>query len=97
MAQIVVLRPDVAAPSPSSFRAAPRGDLPERIVIGLIANGKPFAKELLELLAAALRTRLDREAEVELIAKPSAAYSISDDEAMQLAARAHVVISGLGD
>jgi hypothetical protein len=97
MAKIVVLRPDLPTPVPSPFRPAERAELPDRIVIGLVANGKPFAKELLELLADDLRVRLDREVEVELLAKPSAAYSISDNEAMQLAARAHVVITGLGD
>jgi hypothetical protein len=97
MAKIVVLRPDVPTPVPSEFRLAARAELPKKIVIGLVGNGKPFAKELLELLADDLRTRLDREAEVELLAKPSAAYSISDNEALQLAARAHVVITGLGD
>jgi hypothetical protein len=97
MAKVVVLRPDLPTPVPGEVRLAERTALPERVVIGLVGNGKPFAKELLELLADDLRTRLDREVEVELHAKPSAAYSISDNDAIQLAARAHMVITGLGD
>ncbi len=97
MAEITVLRPDEPAPQVASVTLATRPPLPERPVIGLISNGKPLAKELLDALAAELSLRLDRAVEVERLAKPSAAYVISAEEADVLAVRAHLVISGLGD
>ena len=51
MGLIRVLRPDVTPAPPPAIRLAPRRELPEQPVIGLIANGKPLAKELLEILA----------------------------------------------
>jgi hypothetical protein len=97
MAEIVVLRPDQPAPPPSDFELALREELPERPVIGIVPNGKPLAKELLGVLADELRKRLGREVEIEMLAKPSAAYPITDDQASAMAARCHIVISGLGD
>ena len=97
MAEITVLRPDTEAPPATTVTLAPREELPERPVIGLIANGKPLAKEILTVLAREVAKRLDRDVELELVAKPSAAYPIDDDEAKLLAARSHLVIAGLGD
>jgi hypothetical protein len=97
MAEITVLRPDQPAPPPADFELAERAELPERPVIGIVPNGKPLAKELLGVLADELRKRLGRDIEIEMLAKPSAAYPITDDEASAMAARCHVVISGLGD
>jgi hypothetical protein len=97
MGQITVLRPDSTPPPPAAFELAPRRELPERPVVGLVANGKPLAKELLQVLAEELGKRLGREVETVLLSKPSAAYPITDDEATQLAARCHLVIAGLGD
>lgn len=92
MARIVVLRPDEPEPPPAPFVLAPRGRLPERPVVGLVPNGKPFALELLRLLAAELP-----HSSVELLRKPSAAFSISAEEATAFAARCHVVVTGVGD
>src|SRR3954465_13690069 len=97
MADIVVLRPDVPAPAVASVALAPREPLPDRPVIGVISNGKPLAKELLDALVSELEARLGRDVDVEHLAKPSAAYVISAEEADVMAVRAHVVISGLGD
>ena len=44
MAEITVLRPDEPAPPSRRSRSRPRGALPDRPVIGLVANGKPLAK-----------------------------------------------------
>ena len=66
-------------------------------MIGVISNGKPLAKELLDALVAELSERIGREVDVERLAKPSAAYVISAEEADVMAVRAHLVISGLGD
>ena len=97
MAEITVLRPDEPAPQVASVTLAPRPALPERPVIGLISNGKPLAKELLDALSTEVSLRLDREVDVVRLAKPSAAYVISAEEADVMAVRAHMVISGLGD
>jgi hypothetical protein len=97
MTEIVVLRPDVPAPAVATVTLAPRAALPERPVVGVISNGKPLAKELLDALVAELSARLGRTVDVETLQKPSAAYVISAEEADVMAVRAHVVISGLGD
>jgi hypothetical protein len=97
MSRITVLRPDEPAPAVASVALAPREPLPERPVIGVISNGKPLAKELLDALVAELSVHLGRQVDVERLAKPSAAYVISAEEADVMAVRAHVIISGLGD
>lgn len=97
MSEITVLRPDEPAPPVASVELAERRPLPERPVIGVISNGKPLAKELLDALVLELQERIGREVEVERLAKPSAAYVISAEEADVMAVRAHLVISGLGD
>lgn len=96
MSRITVLRPDTEA-STVARGLAPRTALPARPVVGLIANGKPFARELLSLLAAEFADRLGREVDVELLAKPSAGHAIEPAEARRMAARCHVLVSGLGD
>jgi hypothetical protein len=81
----------------AAVELAPRRELPERPVIGLVANSKPFARELLTALAQELGRRLGRDVELALVAKPSAGYPLAAEEADALAVRAHVVIAGLGD
>lgn len=97
MTEITVLRPDEPEPALASVRLAPRRALPARPVVGLVANGKPLATELLQVLAEEMSKRLGRDVDVELLKKPSAAYQISAEEADVLAARSHVVITGVGD
>ena len=94
---IRVLRPDVPDAPPAAVSPAPRRELPERPVIGLIANGKPLAKELLAVLADEIALRLGRRVGLEWLEKPAASYQISAEEAKVMAVRAHIVISGLGD
>jgi hypothetical protein len=95
MGQVTVLRPDVEAPPAASVALAPRRPV-ERPVIGLVDNGKPHALELLELVARELHARLG-EGEVEVIRKKSAAWTITPEQARDMAARAHIVITGVGD
>ncbi len=97
MAQITVLRPDFQERSRPPLELAPRGELPDRVVIGLVANGKPLAAELLQALAGELRTRIGRDTQVTLVKKPSAAYPMTAVQADGMAARAHLVITGVGD
>ncbi len=60
MSRITVLRPDVVDPPRAALTLAPRSDPPEQVVIGLVANGKPLAAELLQALSEELRKRLRR-------------------------------------
>ena len=97
MAQITVLRPDFREQPRQPLVLAPRRELPARVVIGLVANGKPLATELLQAVAAELRPRLRGQPTIELIRKPNAAYPITMTQADGRAARAHLVITGVGD
>ena len=90
---IRVLRPDVTDAPPAAVALAARRELPERPVIGLIPNGKPLARELLEILAHEIDPRF----EIVWLQKPAASAVISAEEAKVMAVRAHIVISGLGD
>lgn len=95
MAQLTVLRPDEPAPPAATVHLAARGRA-ERPAIGLVDNGKPRARELLELVARELHARLGDGA-VELLRKQSAAYAITPEQARDMAARAHMVVTGVGD
>jgi hypothetical protein len=97
MSQITVLRPTVDEPQASPFVLAQRNELPRRPVIGLVANGKPLATELLDVLVDELRARIRREVLIERIAKPSAGLTMHAGEADSMAARAHMIITGVGD
>ena len=95
MTRIVVHRPDEPTPPPSAVALAPRAAV-ERPVVGLVSNGKPHAAELLEAIGRQLHARLGA-GEVELLRKPSAAYTITPAQAREMAARAHLVVTGVGD
>ena len=95
--KITVLRPDEPAPQVASVARAPRRALPERPVVGGFSHRQPLAQELLDALVLEFSLKLGREVDVERLAKPSAAYVISAEEADVMAVRAHMVISGLGD
>lgn len=97
MSRITVLRPDVVDPPRVALTLAPRSEPSEQVVIGLIANGKPLAAELLGALSEELRKRLRREVSTEVIRKPSAGSPITAVQADGMAARAHFVITGVGD
>jgi ethanolamine utilization microcompartment shell protein EutL len=94
---IRVLRPDVTEAPAAALELPIRRALPEQPVIGLIANGKPLAKELLAILAGEIAANLGRRVELAWLEKPSAAYQISAEEADVMAVRAHIIITGLGD
>jgi hypothetical protein len=96
MATIQVLRPDKAEPEPEHAPLAARTPLPEGAHLALIDNGKPQARELLELIAEELRGRLPI-GSIEVVSKPSASVPIEAGEARALAERADLVITGLGD
>jgi hypothetical protein len=97
MSRITVLRPDFVDPQRPALKLAQRSHPPEQVVIGVISNGKPLAAELLGALADELGKRLHREITTEVIRKPSAGAPISVVQADGMAARAHFVITGVGD
>lgn len=96
MSAITVVRPVDAAEPPTTVVLAPRRELPESPIIGLVDNRKPHARKLLELLAAEIGERLGG-AEVVLLRKPGAGHPMEPEQASDMAARAHLVITGVGD
>lgn len=96
MAKITVLRPDQAAEPAANVAYALRGAIPEDAHLILIANGKPRALDLMQFVAAELKQRLPI-ASVEVFSKASAGKPIEGDEAKEMAARAHLIITGVGD
>jgi hypothetical protein len=97
MGLVTVLRPDVPDSPVRQVRLAPRREIAQRPVIGLVANGKPLATELLAMLADELHKRLGREIDHVWLEKPQAGSTISSVEADGMAARAHMIVTGLGD
>jgi hypothetical protein len=64
-------------------------------VIGVVDNGKAMAEEIMIGTARALGDAADLT--VELQKKPSAGKVMTLEKRAELLARAHVVISGVGD
>jgi len=96
MTQVTVIRPVDSTEPASTVTLAPRLPLPARPVIGIVDNRKPRAGVLLELLAAELRQRLG-DAEIVIVRKPGAGHPLKPEQASDMAARAHLVITGVGD
>lgn len=96
MTQITVHRPDVRAQPPTEVEYARRTAVPDGAVLTLIENGKPNARDLMQFVAAGLQKRFPI-AHVEIFSKPSAGKPIKPSEAKEIAARSHMVISGIGD
>lgn len=97
MTSITVLRPDQDPPPATTGELAVRGPLPAEPVAGVVVNGKPLARELLELVVDELGRRVGRTFKMEQVIKPSASAVLSAEQADVLAVRCHLVISGLGD
>ena len=97
MATITVVRPDHDS-SVNGLALAPRRarSSAEPLHLTLVENGKPNARTLLGYVADELRSRLPL-ATVDIHSKPSAGKPIDADVADMLAARSHLVISGVGD
>lgn len=95
MAVITVLRPDVETP-PAQGSRVPRARRRPGLRLVVVENGKPRARELLTAIAGGLATELDGLV-VEVVGKPSASWPIGPDQAAQIAGRADLVLTGLGD
>ena len=96
MTKVRVYRPDLGANDQAAFALAPRGEHPDDARLLIVDNAKPRAKALMTRVAERVRDRL-RVAEVETYTKISAGKALDADETRMLAARSHLVISGLGD
>lgn len=96
MTTITVLDPEYEAPGPDAVAMAPRSVPTEPVVITVIENSKPHAKELLGYVADGLRERLPV-SDVVVHSKAAAGKPLDADEAEMLAVRSHLVITGLGD
>ena len=68
----------------------------EPVVITVIDNSKPHAKELMTYVAEGLSYRLPV-SDIVVHSKSAAGKPIDADEAEMIATRSHLVISGLGD
>ena len=96
MATITILKPDYEEAAPDTVVMAARRMPTEPVTVTVIENAKPNAKALLSYVAEGLRERLPI-ADVVVHSKSAAGQPIDADDAEMLAARSHLVISGLGD
>lgn len=96
MSSVAVLSPVYEEAQVDEVAMAPRRTPSEPVVIGVIENAKNNAKELLTYLAEGLRDRLPV-ADIVVHSKSAAGKPIDADAAEMLAARSHLIISGLGD
>ena len=96
MTKITVLVPDYEGDSGTGSERAPRLAGRQPAVLTLIDNGKPKARQVLSYVAEELRSLAPIE-QVDIHTKPTAAAPIDADTASRLAARSHLVVTGLGD
>lgn len=87
------------APEPRIPPAAARHvwkALPKRPVLGLIDNGKTRARDLLVGMAKLLEKRGLIDSHF-ILRKPTAAHTITMEDRVDLRARAHLIVSAIGD
>ena len=97
MAIEVVLPADlVGAPRQSSAMSHFWKPLPERVVVGLIDNTKTGAAEFLDALGRSLLKR-GVAGDYFVWQKSSSNHTITQEERVTAWARAHVIVSGVGD
>lgn len=91
----------LAAPLTASAKAPPATThqwkaLPPKPVVGLIDNSKTGAAEFLDALGRSLVRRGVAGSHF-MMQKETAAFSITDEDRSRMLARAHVIVSGIGD
>ena len=96
MSEITVLRPDESPQPAGSVDYASRRAMPRDATIIIIENGKPRARDLMQYVAEELQQRHPI-GTIEVFSKASAAKPIEPEQAKEMAARAHLVITGVGD
>ncbi len=97
MATVQLVSPTLPEDPPvAGLRLAPRRPLGPDTRLTLIDNGKPRARELLQMIAEGLRQRSGLHS-VQIVSKGSASRVLDDAEVASLAASSDAVIAGLGD
>jgi hypothetical protein len=96
MSQVTVYEPTIQKTAQKALQYAIRSELAAGLTLTLVDNGKPRAMELLEFIADGLRDDLPI-GRVDVYPKGSAARPLGADEARVIAARSHLVITGVGD
>jgi hypothetical protein len=81
---------------PPALRSHPRRPMPQARVLGMIDNTKTRAADVLEALGRHLVQR-GLVAEYFVWQKPSPGKTITSDACARMLARAHVIVSGIGD
>lgn len=94
---------DVILPAPRAHTARAQGSIrhtwkavPPKAVLGLVDNNKPRARDLLEALGRVL-VRRGVAASYFTVTKASASEPVNAEQRAELLARAHVIVSGVGD
>ncbi len=94
---------DVILPAPRAATAVPRTAvrhlwkrIPDAPMLGLIDNGKARAGDLLRALGRVLERR-GFVASHFMVRKPSPSDPIGAEQRAELLARAHLIVSGVGD
>ena len=93
--ELIVLNPTLPAVG-GRARLAPRRHSLDGLTAGFLDNGKPNSDRLLALLADRLRER-HRLAEVVWARKPSIGQLAPPGIVQDLAARCHLIVTGIGD
>lgn len=96
MTTITILSPDHVTSISNRVGLAARTSLTNDAHLAVIDNGKPRAGDLLRYLADELRDK-GIVGTYEIYTKPSAAKPIDQEEAVRLAARSHLIVTGVGD
>lgn len=94
--KVILPVPDPSSAPASNVPAHAWRSLPSKPVVGLVDNGKTGAAELLEAVGRVL-VRRGVAASHFVWQKATASYSLTNDERANILARAHVIVSGVGD
>jgi hypothetical protein len=95
-AKITVIRPDIEEAVATPTAIARRRPIGNGARLLLIDNGKPKARDLLQMIAEELGQLVPLRS-VETISKSTAVFPITAEVAQDIAERADLVIAGLGD
>lgn len=94
--EVILPVPDAPAGAASDVPAHVWQPLPSRPVVGLVDNSKTGAAALLDAVGRSL-VRRGAAASYFVWQKATASYSLTNNERATMLARAHVIVSGVGD
>ncbi|GIU93371.1 MAG: hypothetical protein KatS3mg011_2277 [Acidimicrobiia bacterium] len=96
MRQITVFVPVPGEAPARRLELALRRSLPANPVLTVVENGKPKARDLLIYIVEELSPRLPG-VTLEVYSKASAGKPLEGEEARRIAARSHLILTGVGD